>query len=116
MISRERWITLTTDLLRQLSDPSFQARVWARGEGPEISSWEETSNLFLDHVNPSGFLERSWQKLGLTEDARDLLLNLARALDGYAPAPDARTEQILRDQRWRCIQDQAAKALASMGK
>ncbi len=27
--------------LRELGDPMFQERVWLRGEGPEVSSYQE---------------------------------------------------------------------------
>ncbi len=116
MIAREDWIALTVELLRQLSDPEYQERVWVRAEGPEVGSWDETVNLFLDNVNPLGFMDDYSQTLGLTSIARNSLLNLERALSEYTPPKDARMDQIIVDQRWRRIQDRAAQALAAVSR
>lgn len=50
-----QWSEFMSMQLKEFSDPEFQYRVWLRGEGPEVSSFDEAINLFFDHYD--GFLD-----------------------------------------------------------
>jgi hypothetical protein len=41
------WIDAVVKVLEEFSSDEFQQRVWLRGEGPEISSYEEAVEPLL---------------------------------------------------------------------
>lgn len=55
MMNLLQWAEFMSYRLAEFSDLEFQIQVWIRGKGPKVSSLDEATNLFFDHLE--GFLE-----------------------------------------------------------
>ncbi|MCP4658339.1 MAG: hypothetical protein GY856_23240 [bacterium] len=94
--------------LRELGDPTFQERVWLRGEGPEVSSYQELVSQLYDDTTLGDLLEDTDGGQVFSPEADLLLHELSNALDRMTPAMGL--EAMLQHPKWERIRELAARA------
>ena len=111
MMDREVWIEQIAIALEGLGDRQFQQRVWLRGEGPEVSSFDEAV-CALDDKDLAGLIDHCGE-WGYPGDLADRLRRYDQALEQFIHdiGPYPRTELILSDPRWAGLCEEA-KGLA----
>jgi hypothetical protein len=77
------------ECLRQLADPEFQARVWVRGEGPEVSSYVEVACQLFDDTGLGDLLEHGTADAVIGSEAVGELLRLWQLVDSIPSGVDA---------------------------
>lgn len=102
----EPWQEMVVSTLVELSDVSFQERVWVRHEGGEISSPSESVNQLFDDPGLGDLLEaghvfsnqadRNLRRLSICVDSVDF---------------DKPIESLLVDERWLNVRQLAWQAL-----
>ena len=112
-MDRSFWTDRIASFLEDLGSEEFQQRSWIRGEGDEVSSFEEAVCALSD-FDLVGFAERctAWgYPPGFSED----LLAFDRDLGDYARRirPGTRHEAILADPMWSALRARA-KVLANV--
>lgn len=105
------WQRLVLDALRELSDPSFQVRVWLRREGEEISSPGETVNQLFDDSGLGDLLEDG---LVFSEEADSALRKLGKYVDTIDF--ERSVAEILADGRWQEVRQLASKAMSEVSR
>lgn len=105
----EPWQRLVLDSLRELSDASFQTRVWLRREGEEISSPTETVNQLFDDSGLGDLLEG---ELVFSEKADSLLKELSRHVDTINF--EQPIEELLFGERWLRLRQLASDAMSEV--
>lgn len=92
--------------LRELSDRSFQERVWVRREGGEISSPAETMNQLFDDSGLGDILERGQAFSANADAALRQLSKVAETIDLEQPI-----DALLAGNRWQEIRQLAIQAM-----
>jgi hypothetical protein len=105
------WQRMVLDTLRELSDASFQERVWLRCESGEMSSPSETVNQLFDDSGLVDLLERDAAFSGEADVALRRLGALADTIDFEQPIED-----LLVDTRWLELRQLAAQALSEVSR
>jgi hypothetical protein len=108
ILKLEPWQQLVLDTLRELSDASFQTRVWVRCEN-EISSPTEAVNQLFDDSGLGDLLEG---ELVFSEKADLLLKELSRHVDTINF--EQPIEELLSDDRWPKLRQLAADAMSEV--
>jgi hypothetical protein len=98
------WQQVVLDTLRELSDASFQERVWIRGEGDENSSPIEVVNQLFDDSGLSDLLDRGTV---FSERADGMLKELSAYIDTIDFERSAGA--LLADERWQELRQLAAQ-------
>ena len=114
MISPDIWLSGLLSTIREIGDESFQERVWLKGCGPEVSSYEEVMCRFFDDYAIENVIDVEWRALGLTVRQREGLISLRDALDifGNSVRETPEPTTILSDPRWHSIRELARNTLA----
>ena len=74
------WLKKMGDVLREFSSREFQERVWLKGLGPEVSSYEEAMCRLFDDLGLSRLVDMEWRQAGLSEDQVSALRNFRENL------------------------------------
>jgi len=109
MMDQRTWIDQLADVFSALSDRSFQERVWLRGEGPEVSSFDEEV-CGLQDKDLDGFIERcsDWNlDPSLASELRSYDVALMEIVRDVGP--NARPETVLDDPRWPALREAARR-------
>jgi len=116
MMQYRDWIDVVVKVLTEFSSQEFQERVWLRGEGPEVSSYEEAVNRFFDDYAADKLIDVEWRRAGLGRDKREKLASFRDALDAFnkllpnAPHP----QEVLGKPEWRRVRAAARNALDAL--
>lgn len=78
----EHAIQEIVECLAQLADTEFQERVWVRGEGPEVSSFDEVVCQLLDDSGLGDLLDHERGAAVLGSEAEEELQQLRTLMDG----------------------------------
>lgn|GEM_PF-1481320 len=107
MMQYEDWIKSLISVVKVVADKEYQERVWLRGEGPEVDSWDETINRFFDDYDADNFVENHMVAAGLSESQQHSLRDLRDALNRYNDriGDDYLLQTILNDPGWQRIRD-----------
>jgi hypothetical protein len=116
MIASNLWNELMLKTLEHLSSIEFQERVWRRGDGPEVSSFEEVYSEFFDILMSDGEFNGHWRNLNITAYQWEALKSFAAILEEFGnsvpeiPHPN----DILDNPQWVKIRSAAHTALEIM--
>jgi hypothetical protein len=118
MIGPALWKKLMIENLEELSSLEFQERVWRRGEGPEVSSYEEAVDQFFDVLMGAAEFNNHWRNLELTDCQWSSLKAFARMLDEFGNSvPDnSAPGQILDNPKWSNVRAKAQGVLKTLRK
>lgn len=110
MMGKEEWIQGLLSVAAEFADKNFQERVWLRGEGPEISSWEEAMCRFFDDYDVDSLLEKYAKELNLTTTQHSQLSALRDELNkfGKRVGDSPTAEDVLNDPNWTKIRSLAS--------
>jgi len=112
----ETWRNRIASSLEDLGDEDFQRRSWLRGEGNEVSSFEEAVCALRD-FDLSGFAERcvDW---GFPMDLPERLLRYWDDLKKYAAEMGSTPshDYILADPRWDLLRVRARELAQVVGR
>lgn len=106
-------------MLQPLCDPDFQRRVWFRLEGPEVSTFEETTgNLmdsYLDHQTLPEY------QLYYENEYGALIKQLYEKIHAYTTNSETiynsvNEEQLLNDPKWLSIVSLSKKTVESLNR
>ena len=94
---------LLIDIIKTISDTKFQERIWVRGEGPEVNSFDEEINNFFDTLEAIDFSKK--EEYGLSEKQVNSICMLRDSLDSYCDTLPliGDDRKILKDPKWREI-------------
>jgi len=67
-MENELWLKKTAEVLKEFSSREFQERVWLKGLGPEVSSYEEAICRLFDDLGFSRLIDVEWRQANLRED------------------------------------------------
>lgn len=74
-INRKQILTSFLETIEDISDKEYQRRVWIRGEGPEVDSYDDAVNYYfiecdsiLEHYKDFGITESQFQLLKTFRD------------------------------------------------
>ena len=104
-VNAKNWMV---QCLHQLASTEFQERVWVRGEGPEISFYDELVCQLFDDTGLGALLESENASAVLGDEATGSLLRLSHLLDQIPPGIGA--EALLQLPIWREIVEVAGEA------
>jgi hypothetical protein len=113
MMKYQDWIAVVIKVLEEFSSQEFQERVWLKGEGPEVSSYEEAVNRFFDDYAADQLIDVQWRQAGLTKDKQKKLAAFRDALGAFdklvpkVPHP----QEILANPEWDRVRAAARIAL-----
>jgi hypothetical protein len=114
MIERKKMLSNIYGVLKNLSDKEYQERVWLRGEGPEVSSYEELINTLFDDFYFDELLEDN-NPYNISQALFDKLINLRLKLNNYNDKDSdgniKEVIQILNDSEWIKIQKLSSEVL-----
>ena len=77
----EDWGNQLKKFLSEISDTQWQHAVWVKGSGPEVSSWVELIEGFLEDFSAGSFLDKHGEKLG--DATRHALKKLVKAMESF---------------------------------
>lgn len=110
------WIRKIASVIREFSSKEYQDRVWVKGLGPEVSSYEEAMCKLFDDLGFSRLIDVEWRQVGLNESQiaelkkfREKLLNFDKDVPEI-PRP----KDIIERSSWNQICECASKALESL--
>lgn len=118
MMEYQDWLNAIVAVLEELASQEFQERVWLRGEGPEVSSYEEAVNRFFDDYATNELIDVEWRQAGLTDDERKILATFRDTLDEFnelvpvLPHP----REVLGNSKWPRVRRAAQDALNELKK
>jgi hypothetical protein len=118
MMEYDDWINSIVTVLEEFASQEFQKRVWLRGEGPEVSSYEEVVNRFFDDYAINELIDVEWRQAGLTEEVRKTLTTFRNTLEEFnelvpvLPHP----KDILRNSKWPQVRKAAQDTLNELKK
>ena len=107
------WIQAIIEVLEEFSSQEFQERIWLKGLGPEVSSYEEAMCRLFDDLGLSLVIDDEWHRIGLNENQRDALKEFKIAIDSFdkdivnPPHP----LEVLQHLRWPEIRELAKQTL-----
>ena len=108
------WLQNMTCVIEEFSSAEFQDRVWLKGLGPEVSSYEEAMCRLFDDLGFSRLLDNEWRQVGLGETEisrlrsfRSTLLEFDRDVP-QLPKP----EDVLQRSGWTDVRQSAREALS----
>jgi hypothetical protein len=107
MMSPEQWTERVAGALNDLQDRDYQERVWLRGLGPEVSSFDEVVNRLFDDYDLAGFLKQPHVRVRTS--LVDSLRAVQDSLKGVDEVP--MTLATLRSPAWECVRRDARAAL-----
>jgi len=84
MLTNESKKTILSALLRTIkiiSDQCYQHRIWIRGEGPEVSDFDETCCFFFDEAD---CVIHNYQDFGLSQNQYQILKSFYDEFDIFA--------------------------------
>lgn len=94
--------------LRELASTEFQERVWVRGVGPEISSYEELVCQLFDDTGLGALLASESASAVFGDEALGHLLRLSAVVDEVPRGMSA--EALLQLPVWKVLTEVAGKA------
>jgi hypothetical protein len=111
MMAYDEWLKKLISVVKDISDKEYQERVWLRGEGPEVDSWEEMICRFFDDYDGDNFVDNHMAPAGLSENQQQSLRSFRDELDAYSERikDDYSLQTILNDPDWQRIRDVTAK-------
>ncbi len=85
--------------LAYMADRDYQIRVWAKGEGPECDSFDETMNEFDYNMQ---IIQLEYKKYGLNDEDLNFLQNLEKKIDDFSEiaAQFDRDAEFINDPKW----------------
>lgn len=100
---KKNYKELLIDVIKAISDIEFQERIWVRGEGPEVSSFDEEMNFFFDTLEIIDFSKK--QEYGFSEEQVNSIYLIRDALDNYCDTLPLVTNdrKIFKDPMWKKI-------------
>jgi hypothetical protein len=113
MMKYPDWIGAVVNVLEEFSSREFQERVWLRGEGPEVSSYDEAVNRFFDDYAADELINVLWHQGGLDNDQRKKLAEFRDLLEVFnkllpeVPHP----REVLGNPEWPRVRAAARNAL-----
>ena len=103
--------TMVESCLKELSDIDFQRRIWVRGEGPEVSSFEEAVCQLFDDTSIGDQLDEG-QEVVLSPKLDSILRELKHLLNKIDYRMTA--EEILNHPNWDKIRQLSIQALSAL--
>lgn len=94
-----------------IADPDYQYRIWVKGLGPEVDSFEERMCRFFESIE---FALPNYKKYGVSKEQYQLLIEFRDALEIFCDSvPEIVDEEkeILPNPEWHKIQNFAKKVL-----
>ena len=108
----DEWLRKVLGVVADIGDREFQERVWIRGEGPEVSSFDEIMCTLFDDSQLDALIDEC-RSLGLHKEGIDGLAGLRDALNAYPDREDRSSDaEIVRDPKWIEITERANEVLA----
>src|SRR3990167_9078854 len=107
MINYQQILKSFLDTIHEISDPSFQERVWVKGIGPECSSFEEAICNYFDYNEN---IIRDYKLFGLSDIQRQTIKEFNQKLQNFCDSvPEIVNEktEILQNPKWHEIQKSA---------
>ena len=109
------WKRNVLSAVKEISDEEYQTRVWLKGVGPEVSSFEEAINRLFDDYLVDRFIVEYRKQHG---DVfwLERLIDLTTALEDYSDATPRQVfpSDVLKDPRWRGVRELAQTVLRSV--
>jgi len=118
MMRYKDWVDAIVKTLEEFSSEEFQERVWLRGDGPQVSSYEEAVNRFFDDYDADELINVQWRDAGLTHDERNKLVAFRETLEAFnkllpkVPHP----AEVLGNPGWPRVRAAARNALDGFAK
>lgn len=112
-MDNELWMRIVLEVLKEFASEDFQIRVWLKGEGPEVSSFEEAVCKFFDDNVIDLLLDVEWRQVGLTENQRNKLKIFRDALDKFNDSVEEspHPKDILFNPDWPKVRSLAKEAM-----
>lgn len=111
MINYQQILKSFLETVHEISDPSFQERVWVKGIGPECSSFEEAICIYFDY-NES--IIKDYKLFGLSDLQLETLQEFDKKLRSFCdivPEIVDEKKEILPNPEWHKIQHLAQNTL-----
>jgi hypothetical protein len=111
MMAYDEWLKNLISVVKVIADQEYQERVWLRGEGPQVDSWDEMICRFFDDYDGDNFVDNHMATAGLSECQQQSLRALRDALNAYSDriGDEYSLQAILNDPAWQDIRDGIAK-------
>jgi hypothetical protein len=111
MMAYDEWLKNLISVVKVIADQEYQERVWLRGEGPQVDSWDEMICRFFDDYDGDNFVDNHMATAGLSERQQQSLRALRDALNAYSEriGDNCPLQTILNDPDWQSIRDLTAK-------
>jgi hypothetical protein len=116
MMEYKQWLAAIAQVVNEFSSQEFQERVWLKGAGPEVSSYEEAACRFFDDYAANTLIDVEWRQAGLTEsqrqklaEFRDILESFGKLMPNITPPND-----VLDNPNWCSVQKSASEALKEL--
>jgi hypothetical protein len=113
-MENDLWLKKTAEILKEFSSLEFQERVWVKGLGPEVSSYEEAMCRLFDDLGFSRLIDVEWKQAGLRKEQVSALRNFRKELLRFdkdipeIPAP----KDVLSRSSWEDIRASAQRAVS----
>lgn len=113
-MENDLWLKKTAEVLREFSSQEFQERVWLKGLGPEVSSYEEAMCRLFDDLGFSRLIDVEWRQAGLREDQVSALRSFREGLLKFdKDIPETpKPRDVLDRSSWKDIRASAQRATA----
>ena len=100
------------DVVKPMMDREYQVRVWAKGEGPECDSLDETFEDFGYYI---GILDEEYEEHGLSLEEYLFLKNLEKEFDNFFFNSNFENdEDAIESLEWAKIRKIASEAFVSL--
>lgn len=112
MMNKQEWLQGIYKIVTEISDRTFQERIWIKGEGPQVSSWTEVICRLFDDYDFDSFLDEYATQIGISSTLHKHLYQLRDKLNTYQQKEtDA---EIVVDPEWQQISQFAQDILGSL--
>ena len=105
------WIHKILEVLDEFASEEFQERVWRRGLGPEVSSYEEAMCRLFDDLRFSDLIDVEGRQIGLSEKALLALTNFRETILKFDKkiSEIPRPEEVMDHPAWQSIRKAASR-------
>jgi hypothetical protein len=116
MITADSWKQILIDTLSELSSREYKERVWLKGQGNEVSSFEESVCNFYDLAIDAAPPKVAREEIGIDENLWKKILSLKSKLDEFllmtreTPSP----REILENVNWEIVRSDASDLLKAI--
>lgn len=114
MMTREQHLKAVLEVVSEFADREFQVRVWLKGAGPEVSSFDEAVCRFFDDYDAVGLISALETTHDIRRDQVEALKKFSDELRIFAASvPDySGADKILRDPQWESLRQLAENVLS----